>query len=483
MSEPKRQNKSRKSEPYTDELAAPFALETIASKMSHNDATMKRMDARWLEVFAAATGDTPEARRANVDHCLRSMVKRWPEKAEAIRKALDNALPATVPFSPDPQGPPPIDLGIIGTADFASRSFIRKFFIQRVLVAGKPAIMAGPKKALKTTLMVEMLVSLASGTPFLGEFLIPSPVKTLLISGESGEATIQETMRRICAAKGTSPEEIEGMAFWGFRLPNIGIAAELEALALTIREHEIKVVLIDPVYLCLIGSKVDPANLFDVGPLLKRFSDACLEAGATPILAHHFRKNRESPYDPPELEDIAFAGFQEFARQWLLIGRREKCVPGTGKHDLWLSVGGSDGHSGEWAVNINEGVTDEDFHDREWNVEIVSGTAARDQAKAQVAAAKLQAAEDKAKIAAERKAKQERADLDELIAALSAAPGHMATVATIRKKTGWRSDKAEFLLSRLCDAGVAAPEPNVPTMIGSVTKHYPGYRLTGEIVG
>ena len=32
------------------------------------------------------------------------------------------------------------------------------------------------------------------------------------------------------------------------------------------------------------GKKIDPANLFDVGPLLKLITDTCLDAGATEVL-------------------------------------------------------------------------------------------------------------------------------------------------------------------------------------------------------
>src|SRR5690606_34992919 len=42
-----------------------------------------------------------------------------------------------------------------------------------------------------------------------------------------------------------------------------------------------------------------------------------------------------------------------------------------GHHELWMSVGGSAGHSGLWGLNIDEG-TRQDAGGRRWDVEVLS---------------------------------------------------------------------------------------------------------------
>ena len=75
-----------------------------------------------------------------------------------------------------------------------------------------------------------------------------------------------------------------------------------------------------------------------------------LPAGACAIvLLHHTSRgaNRQRNFAPATLEDLAYSGVSEFSRQWLLLSRRSEYVPGTGRHELWFSVGGSAGHSGQ----------------------------------------------------------------------------------------------------------------------------------------
>jgi len=120
---------------------------------------------------------------------------------------------------------------------------------------------------------------------------------------------------------------------------------------------------------------------FTVGPLLRRIGKMMEELGVTVFLCHHTKnRDRLRQFEPTELEDIAWAGFREFARQWVLLGRRSKYDPDSdGHHELWLNCGGSAGHSNLWGLDITEGRrTDESG--RRWDVEILKPSDARSQA-------------------------------------------------------------------------------------------------------
>ena len=102
----------------------------------------------------------------------------------------------------------------------------------------------------------------------------------------------------------------------------------------------------------------DAANLFVQGTLLRGMNEVCQGEGTGMIPAHHAKKGQsgnKGTDSPLGLEEIAWAGFQEFCRQWLLVNRRVKYEDGSGMHRLWLSCGGSAGHSSLWALDIDEG--------------------------------------------------------------------------------------------------------------------------------
>lgn len=83
------------------------------------------------------------------------------------------------------------------------------------------------------------------------------------------------------------------------------------------------------------------------------------DTGCTPILIHHTRTASAKAYGkPPELSDLSHAGFAEYGRQWILIGRQQ-AYQHDGRHKLAIAFGGSAGHSSNWVVDIDEGSQDD----------------------------------------------------------------------------------------------------------------------------
>lgn len=265
---------------------------------------------------------------------------------------------------------------LITSKELSSNVYRLEYAIERILVRRQPCIVAGPKKALKTSILIALAIALAMGLPFLGCFTVTRPCKVLILSGESGMATMQETARRICASMGISLADCDNL-LWSDWLPRFDNPNHLDSLEQTLQQTQCEVLIVDPAYLCMPGT--DASNLFIQGTLLQRISEMCQRQGVGLILAHHTRKQGKgnANYEPPELDDMAWAGFAEFARQWLLIGRRERYEPGTGEHRLWLSVGGSAGHSGLYGLDIDEGTAP-----RHWSVDVLTPDEARKEKKA-----------------------------------------------------------------------------------------------------
>jgi replicative DNA helicase len=282
------------------------------------------------------------------------------------------------------QEPSGFVLDLIDSATFAAADYPLKWLVRWLLVEGQPAVIGGPRKSLKTSMIVDLALSLSAGVPFLGHFHVYGTRRVALLSGESGQHTLQETARRVCLAKGI--DLAAANVLWGFSLPQLTNALHLAELECGLNARGVEVLILDPIYLSLLAGRGPGApraeNIFDMGPLYLAVSQACLRAGATPILAHHTRRSAGGTGEPLDLDDLAYAGVAEFARQWLLLSRRAKFQPGTGCHQLWLNAGGSAGQGGLWSVDINEGVIDERFSGRTWEVAVSTATEANESAAA-----------------------------------------------------------------------------------------------------
>jgi putative DNA primase/helicase len=124
----------------------------------------------WPEVVAA-TG-------ADVDEVLRRTRAR---RADPGRNGKDTGHgPGTRPRQDVPRGRDggeqsrPWRRGfrfdVLDSPAFAAADYRLEWMVRRLLVRGQPIIVGGPRKALKTSIVVDLAVSLATGTDFLSTF-------------------------------------------------------------------------------------------------------------------------------------------------------------------------------------------------------------------------------------------------------------------------------------------------------------------------
>ncbi len=394
--------------------------------------------------------------RVNLDRCIPPLNSGEVQRvaASVARYEPDSVSVALVENHWDQmmsgQKPDPFAFETITSPELNAADYRQEYLIENVMVRGQPMIVAGPRKSLKTNSCIDMALALGSGGLFLGHFNVHNAVRVGMMSAESGPATIQETARRIALTKGIDLNHLDTVV-WSLQVPQLDNIQQVDALKRWVTGNALDVLILDPTYLMMLGIGQDAGNLFVVGRYLQAIADLVRETGVTPILCHHLRKGMTEPFEPAELEDIAWAGFQEFTRQWLLLNRRSRYEPDNpGVHELWMNVGGSAGHSGQYALDIEEGSIS-DPGGRRWSVEVITTGEAYSR--------RADATEDREEDRKQRK-KHSREDKqrEAVLEALSEYP-EGETPRTIRDSSGFGSTVTNRWLATLVEEGLVEECP------------------------
>ncbi len=392
----------------------------------------------------------------------------------------------------DTGGPKPTASGnrqfkFIASDTFATGDYKPEWLVNGALVRGQPGVIAGPSKALKTSVSVDLAIAIASGTSFLGKWACPPiqrtfqvdgsteidlgssrPARVAVVSGESGKATLQETAKRVCAEKSVDFAGLGDRLTWCFDLPTFSDAASMKSFGRELSRLDADVCIIDPVYLAL--GDIDARNLFEAGAAFRAVGEELLSAGCTPILVHHSKKME--PGEPMELAHLAYTGLEQFARQFILLNRREK-FRGDGVHELWLTVGGSTGQGGLWSLKIDEGIIGDDFTGRRWRVLVESIDQSRESRTVQ--REKLAALKRRGRITVDGTAILDLIDKH----AAKGEPG--VTKSAIRTATGHSAQRLEEALTALVEDG-HVEECKVEKHIGNNAKRsFSGYRRRSKV--
>ena len=346
---------------------------------------------------------------------------------------------------------------LLPMSEFVRQSHHVEFLIPFAIVAGQPGVISARTKSLKTTIAIDANISMATATPFLGTWQVPSPIKCGILSAESGAATIAETIRRIATSKGLDPEAIENCLV-SSRCPRLQSEAWLDEIRRVIHERELRCLTIDPTYMAAAGVKQN--DLSSVASMLEPVTRIIGDTGCSILMVHHNRKVSEMRYGCPTLEEITGSGFAEWARFWLLLNRRREWDDVAGQHWLWLVTGGSAGFGSRKWLDVREGKPT-DLGGRVWEVEAVAAGEGESR--------------EKQEREHQRKEQRESKVLDDQKAVVASLHkcGGKATKTDLRDRTGLNTGRLGIALAELLDRGDITP----CTVTKGNNRSFEGYQL------
>jgi hypothetical protein len=254
------------------------------------------------------------------------------------------------------------------------------YIVEGLFVDKAPLIVGGREKCFKTSLTMDLAISLATGKPFLGRFPIVQTRHVTFFTAEIGDAAGKLLVRRIRESKGIEEGKIGPLNIVttvpSFSVHKIfdkktGLPELVASVPLEFRMYldsvDTDVIVFDPLYFCLQGSEV--GDMYAIGSVLKVITDLCKERNIWPIFCHHARKDATKEYQPMELGDLYGAGVSAFARQWMLVAHSDAYRNGVATM-VGRFGGSTQGDGGLWNLTIDEGIPDE-IVDRRWEVKVL----------------------------------------------------------------------------------------------------------------
>jgi RecA-family ATPase len=175
-----------------------------------------------------------------------------------------------------------------------SPEFLVEGFVQKVSVG----VLAGEPKTMKSTMMLDMAVSVASGKPFLGVYRTQQ-VPVLYIQEENSESDIKHRFMRIAYHRQViidTPLGIEPLPIPLYIMNNTGLnlqeTVDKEYLEEQIVNNKIGLLILDPWY--MMCGDIDENSAKDVSPILKYLTSLRNKYNCTIMLVHHFKKAESS---------------------------------------------------------------------------------------------------------------------------------------------------------------------------------------------
>lgn len=163
----------------------------------------------------------------------------------------------------------------------------RQWLIRGVWPAADYGVHGAEPKAGKTWNAVDLAVSVASGTPWLGTFPIDTPGPVILFAGDGGEGNLVRRLRAVANARNVIADDLP--IYVCTRAPHLGDVGHMHILESRVTAIRPALVILDPFYLSAGGA--NGADLYAMGQLLEKPQHVCQSAGAALLCVTHFNRN------------------------------------------------------------------------------------------------------------------------------------------------------------------------------------------------
>lgn len=161
--------------------------------------------------------------------------------------------------------------------------------IDGVLRQGHKMMVAGPSKAGKTFLLMELALCVASGKPWIG--LVCRKGKVLYINLELDDNSCFHRFKKIGQERGI--ENVCNVSVWNMRGENIPFEDLAHYIADMAKRDNYTMVILDPIYKLFTGSENNQEVVAD----FCRNLDVIVKAGASVVYCHHHSKGTQANKD------------------------------------------------------------------------------------------------------------------------------------------------------------------------------------------
>jgi RecA-family ATPase len=231
------------------------------------------------------------------------------------------------------------------------------YMIRDVMFEEGALMIGGQNKTFKTSIGMDLLVSLSTLKPFLNKFPIECEAKSVTVfSSETREHLMTQYLTTVLESKGITVNDIHNSftissAVPGFRMDQAGRMLRNHAFEKFLAEREPEIVFFDPLYRMFAG--VNQADISSMGQALEYVESVCRDNGAMPIICHHSRKPSTVngvEFPAMTLNDLSGAGGGAFCRQWMLLSHTQAYINGSAR--LHANIGASGGDTKEYIIEL-----------------------------------------------------------------------------------------------------------------------------------